>query len=138
MKKEKMMIIAMAILSAITAAVMMISKKWYAAVGSITFTIVWIMEYHSILLTEKQLKVRRCEVCGKPLVLNKTMIYTIYIKNNFLTPPERYDAVNCIHCGCQNQLHKHYTEEREESNEYDSSSNNSNHMFNNSISEQEQ
>lgn len=121
MKKEKIMTIVMAILSAITAIVMMMSEEWNVAVGNITFTIVWIIEYHSILLTEKQLKVRRCEVCGKPLVLNKTMLYTTYTRSNIFALQEKYDTVDCVNCGCQNQLHKHYTEESKESNEYGSS-----------------
>ena len=87
MKKEKIMTIVAAIFSAIMVATMIILGK------------------------EKQLKVRRCNVCGKPLVLNKTTIYTTYTRSNFLEPPERYDTVNCAYCGCQNQLQIHYTRE---------------------------
>ena len=48
--------------------------------------------------------VKKCDVCGTPLDLNKDKIYLVKTVN-FITKGEMYsDAVDCEKCGCQNIL----------------------------------
>lgn len=50
------------------------------------------------------MEVKRCNVCGEPLVLDKEKIYLVESTIFFTKERCVYDAVDCEKCGCQNVL----------------------------------
>lgn len=50
------------------------------------------------------MEVKRCNVCGELLVLDKERIYLVENTNFFTKECCVYDAVDCVKCGCQNIL----------------------------------
>ena len=59
-------------------------------------------------------KKHKCTTCGAPLILIKEKIYTAIVGGSMLMAGDKYSAIDCEICGCQNLLAIRYPEAKRE------------------------
>lgn len=63
-----------------------------------------------------KIRERYCEVCNHTLNISKDNVYTANVGESIFGMNEKWDAIDCPYCGCQNLLKRRYAKNNKQVN----------------------